>query len=896
MADRAEREAWEARKALALRPFTGINLKAAAKPGLGERPLHFSNPIEDNPVTDQPRTARATRALRHITRDNIPVNMAHSPLEEASRTATVGRKRKQPQQSVYEGAASSVDKRQKLGSDDDYVPLNVDDDSDGGERSDEGGVSLGRRGSKESGEVSTSTDDTADLPPDQQRQTRSGTRSVVVNPRVTPIDDEPGMPPAQQRSGPMPSVGGDRFPPKTIHDTQGPLRSNLQKRLQNFPTASIESLLRDSIAPGMPFNKRAIQQIRAWETEHKTGNTLGHSLGGFPPLTHQTENAPADVSQPVKDGRGCGRYPTHTMSLKDIPHSTYPALWRAVNDDQDILAGKKTVSEALYHFVKTGHLSKQAKKCLDHYAKTGPNWSKRSAETVDGDKPGEPSDWSIKELAAMYADPANFFRPMHVTDLTNKRFTGYKTIGHVLMDHRTIEEALLHMAKHAKNPKSKQQALWELNNYADLYHTGASAEGSRDSSHTDGEADEDGESAPQPHADGARAHKGNRSLEELKAIYKPPANFSRAMKSEDLHGTGLWTHLKSIHAFSNDGGKIERALLRAAKKSQYPQWQKKAMNYLNDFADKYYLGPPAGRSLDTDGEVDEDGENALQNHADDSSVGDAQSTAKSPDNARSVIDIYSDESEDEDASVGDAPDAAMNDYGSLARAAASASHDDRSAPADALTRLDELDEEDQKLQYRYFRISDPAALVRCLSCGTEGHMEDECPARTCEHCGAVDEHFSAACPIFIKCSRCRQRGHDARKCRYLSVKGGTEPCDVCGEVGHVEEECSRLWRTFDAAGEGSMVHKIAAHEMVTACFNCGRDDHWGDDCPELPAFLRRKLGNNRTWSKVYVAKFVQAENAEEGEEWGGESSDGGYDGRSGAAQAYQLAALDEMRD
>lgn len=115
-------------------------------------------------------------------------------------------------------------------------------------------------------------------------------------------------------------------------------------------------------------------------------------------------------------------------------------------------------------------------------------------------------------------------------------------------------------------------------------------------------------------------------------------------------------------------------------------------------------------------------------------------------------------------------------------------------------RLSDLTAEEEKDQLFYFHYtsrSDNDFVVRCLCCGTKGHMHYDCPERECKHCGAYDKHPSSGCPQGRKCARCRQRGHDSRDCTNPTKAPNTieTACDICGKTGHVEEECMQMWCT-----------------------------------------------------------------------------------------------------
>jgi len=138
----------------------------------------------------------------------------------------------------------------------------------------------------------------------------------------------------------------------------------------------------------------------------------------------------------------------------------------------------------------------------------------------------------------------------------------------------------------------------------------------------------------------------------------------------------------------------------------------------------------------------------------------------------------------------------------------------------------------------------------------------------------------------LKCQRCRIRGHDKSECKgnFVPYNQLTDPCDYCGKVGHIEEECSDLWRSYWP--DERSVKKIPRRQMIVACYNCGANDHWGDDCLDLPERLKGKLGTWSCWTKEYADLFI-IEDAE---------SKALDRPRGGNSLSYQLASLGDLRD
>lgn len=177
------------------------------------------------------------------------------------------------------------------------------------------------------------------------------------------------------------------------------------------------------------------------------------------------------------------------------------------------------------------------------------------------------------------------------------------------------------------------------------------------------------------------------------------------------------------------------------------------------------------------------------------------------------------------------------------------------------TRMFQLSAEERQLQTRYFGSTRDDDPVRCLICAEIGHMQEGCPARTCQHCKAVDQHFTYNCPIVAKCTKCRERGHAKENCPSKLARSAADGffCDLCNKPGHVEEECSLLWRTFNPDKIPNL-NKVA--RMTVSCYQCGSHLHWGDDCPMRP---RKAVVNCDTFSAKEANRYLIDPEAAEAE-------------------------------
>lgn len=258
--------------------------------------------------------------------------------------------------------------------------------------------------------------------------------------------------------------------------------------------------------------------------------------------------------------------------------------------------------------------------------------------------------------------------------------------------------------------------------------------------------------------------------------------------------------------------------------------------------------------------------NSQSNPLDDDSSEEDGEIAESSDASTSMSESESSSEEDSEAESDSAP--------SHARASASPNntHRDREGDAstmaikphpDGMIRLHQLTDKEQDEQYKYFDLRYDDDIIYCMCCGDRGHQARTCPTRRCTHCNAYDKHASHACPTFRKCTRCRQRGHDAPQCTNTQpIIIGNDTCDICSEQGHVEEECAKLWHT-SLNPPLKEIAKTAERDMYKVCYHCGDsgyDSHWGDDCPDR-YYDERTQGPNlvKTWGKKDAAKFVEPE-------------------------------------
>ncbi|KAK3684636.1 hypothetical protein LTR37_020100 [Vermiconidia calcicola] len=302
-------------------------------------------------------------------------------------------------------------------------------------------------------------------------------------------------------------------------------------------------------------------------------------------------------------------------------------------------------------------------------------------------------------------------------------------------------------------------------------------------------------------AGSSQAKAASLSMAEVKRLLDNPAKFSRRMSQSDLGpNAGFNATAEVLH--EEWRWSWEQCVLNLLTDHDYHDRARRTINrYIDNCRINYDMSEYDKQRMDA--ADDEDGEQSMD-------VSDDEDGEQS-------MEMSDDEDSDGGVALDGEAATGSYDYGEMARAAASGAgtHSLSGGSRGDQLSLKDLSDHEQLLQCKYYNVyhhehqqqrqcrdfitDDPDAVIRCLSCGKQGHMEDDCPELTCTHCGAFDEHFSGACPRHIKCGRCRQRGHDAADCenlRRVEAGGPGDPCDVCGGGGHAEEECSGLWRTY----------------------------------------------------------------------------------------------------
>jgi protein AIR1/2 len=136
---------------------------------------------------------------------------------------------------------------------------------------------------------------------------------------------------------------------------------------------------------------------------------------------------------------------------------------------------------------------------------------------------------------------------------------------------------------------------------------------------------------------------------------------------------------------------------------------------------------------------------------------------------------------------------------------------------------------EKQIKYTLFHLRrdqiDLSRPVICIACLNEGHTDQYCPGLLCSICGPQTKHPSRLCPKRVRCSKCRDRGHNAASCKSKLKNPNIEPCDFCGGADHVEASCiQRFFPARTEIPEGEL-------RLWISCAQCGSKDHLAGDCP-----------------------------------------------------------------
>ncbi|KAG8965421.1 hypothetical protein FRC05_003258 [Tulasnella sp. 425] len=86
---------------------------------------------------------------------------------------------------------------------------------------------------------------------------------------------------------------------------------------------------------------------------------------------------------------------------------------------------------------------------------------------------------------------------------------------------------------------------------------------------------------------------------------------------------------------------------------------------------------------------------------------------------------------------------------------------DESSSEESDTDIESDDDDDRPKKGRRYWLTQEqlAAIPPCGVCGEQGHDFRDCTHLKCTQCGALDDHESNKCPLFVTCWKCGEKGH-----------------------------------------------------------------------------------------------------------------------------------------
>lgn len=137
----------------------------------------------------------------------------------------------------------------------------------------------------------------------------------------------------------------------------------------------------------------------------------------------------------------------------------------------------------------------------------------------------------------------------------------------------------------------------------------------------------------------------------------------------------------------------------------------------------------------------------------------------------------------------------------------------------------------------------------CLCCTRPGHMVQDCPALHCLSCGAVGDHFLAACPLLQECGKCHELGHSEDMCpeKLRAPSDKSAICSICHSLEHDDGKCHQIWRSYTEV-------IIKVKNIPVFCYVCASPTHYGPECGIRRNKILRTGG--KTWSTINRNKYV----------------------------------------
>ncbi|KAL2175847.1 uncharacterized protein P884DRAFT_261789 [Thermothelomyces heterothallicus CBS 202.75] len=161
---------------------------------------------------------------------------------------------------------------------------------------------------------------------------------------------------------------------------------------------------------------------------------------------------------------------------------------------------------------------------------------------------------------------------------------------------------------------------------------------------------------------------------------------------------------------------------------------------------------------------------------------------------------------------------------------------------------DLLEEKVAAYREKYFPGLGPNETI-CHMCASRDHDATECPETACRFCGD-DGHRSFGCPTRLRCTKCKQLGHQKKDCtEKLALPPDEVECIFCQSRDHVDASCHEIWRSFKF--NPATVRRVRS--LPVFCYCCGSEGHYGPACGLNPQ--RGEGGPWETWSQANCDRY-----------------------------------------
>ncbi|KAL2148391.1 hypothetical protein VTH82DRAFT_2311 [Thermothelomyces myriococcoides] len=176
----------------------------------------------------------------------------------------------------------------------------------------------------------------------------------------------------------------------------------------------------------------------------------------------------------------------------------------------------------------------------------------------------------------------------------------------------------------------------------------------------------------------------------------------------------------------------------------------------------------------------------------------------------------------------------------------SISGDKNETAGDGETAL--LEEKLAAYREKYFPGLGPNEII-CHMCASRDHDTTACPEAACRFCHDPG-HRSFGCPTRLRCTKCKQLGHQKKDCtEKLALPPDEAECVFCQSRDHVDASCHEIWRSF----KFNPATARRVRSLPVFCYLCGLEGHYGSACGLNQQ--RGREGPWETWSQANCDRY-----------------------------------------